>query len=62
MCIRDRHYFVAQGFKKLVKKAVETGDLEFGRDSVIVLNGVHPGSIHSVSYTHLDVYKRQSWN
>lgn len=41
-----QHYFVAQGFKKLVKKAVETGDLEFGRDSVIVLNGVHPGSIH----------------
>lgn len=41
-----QHYFVAQGFKKLVKKAVEAGDLEFGRDSVIVLNGIHPGSIH----------------
>ena len=26
-----QHYFVGQGFKKLVKKAVEAGDLEFGR-------------------------------
>lgn len=41
-----QHYFVAQGFKKLVKEAVEAGDLNFGRDSIIVLNGVHPGSIH----------------
>lgn len=41
-----QHYFVAQGFKSLVKKAVDAGDLRFGRDSVIVLNGVHPGSIH----------------
>lgn len=41
-----QHYFVAQGFKKLVKRAVEAGDLHFGRDSVIVLNGIHPGSIH----------------
>lgn len=42
----QQHYFVAQGFKKLVKKAVDNGDLHFGRDSVIILNGVHPGSIH----------------
>ncbi|QQO07904.1 FAD-dependent oxidoreductase [Breznakiella homolactica] len=41
-----QHYFVAQGFKSLVKKAVAAGDLNFGRDSVIVLNGIHPGSIH----------------
>lgn len=41
-----QHYFVAQGFKKLVKKAVEAGDLEFGRDSVIVLNGIHPYTMH----------------
>lgn len=41
-----QHYFVAQGFKRLVKQAVEAGDLHFGRDSVIVLNGIHPGSIH----------------
>ena len=41
-----QHYFVGQGFKKLVKKAVEAGDLEFGRDSVIVLNGIHPNTMH----------------
>lgn len=39
-------YFVGQGFKKLVKQAVEAGDLCFGRDSVIVLNGIHPGTMH----------------
>ncbi|TKI04314.1 FAD-dependent oxidoreductase [Martelella alba] len=41
-----QHYFVAQGFKKLVKKAVDAGELKFGRDSIIVLNSVHPGTIH----------------
>ncbi|AHF75418.1 hypothetical protein Sant_0312 [Sodalis praecaptivus] len=41
-----QHYFVAQGFKKLVKQAVDAGELKFGRDSIIVLNSVHPGSIH----------------
>ncbi|MGB8451337.1 MAG: FAD-dependent oxidoreductase [Anaerocolumna sp.] len=41
-----QHYFVAQGFKKLVKKAVDAGNLCFGRDSVIVLNGIHYGSVH----------------
>ena len=41
-----QHYFVAQGFKKLVAQAIKAGDLHFGRDSVIVLNGIHPGSIH----------------
>lgn len=41
-----QHYFVGQGFKKLVKEAVANGDLEFGRDSVIVLNGIHPNSMH----------------
>lgn len=39
-------YFVAQGFKKLVRQAVEAGDLCFGRDSVIVLNGIHPNTMH----------------
>lgn len=42
----DQHYFVAQGFKTLVKKAVENHDLSFGRDSVLILNGIHPGTIH----------------
>ncbi|MEN6313351.1 MAG: FAD-dependent oxidoreductase [Clostridiaceae bacterium] len=42
----NQRYFAAQGFKKLVKQAIEKGDLHVGRDSVIVLNGIHPGSIH----------------
>lgn len=39
-------YFVGQGFKRLVGQAVEKGELSFGRDSVIVLNGIHPGTMH----------------
>ena len=39
-------YFVGQGFKSLVKEAIANGDLHFGRDSVIVLNGIHPNTIH----------------
>lgn len=39
-------YFVGQGFKQLVRQAVEKGDLTFGRDSVIVLNGIHPNTMH----------------
>ncbi|WP_320127620.1 FAD-dependent oxidoreductase [uncultured Sphaerochaeta sp.] len=42
----NQHYFVAQGFKKLVSQAIEMGDLSFGRDSVLVLNGIHPNTIH----------------
>lgn len=41
-----QHYFVAQGFKSLVNRAVEAGELVFGRDSILILNGVHPNSIH----------------
>ena len=39
-------YFVGQGFKQLVRQAVEKGELSFGRDSVIVLNGIHPNTMH----------------
>jgi len=39
-------YFVAQGFKSMVKKAVEDKELVFGRDSILLLNGIHPNSIH----------------
>lgn len=42
----DQHFFVAQGFKSLVKKAVENRDLLFGRDSILLLNGIHPGTVH----------------
>lgn len=41
-----QEYFVAQGFKSLVQKAEEKHELSFGRDSVLILNGIHPGSIH----------------
>ncbi len=41
-----QQYYVAQGFKKLIKIAVEKGELKFGRDSVIVLNGIHPNTMH----------------
>lgn len=41
-----QEYFVAQGFKSLVNKAEERNELSFGRDSVLILNGIHPGSIH----------------
>ena len=60
-----QHYFVAQGFKKLVKMAVDKGELEFGRDSIIILNGVHPGSIHfnatRVSGYDLSDTKARAW-
>ena len=39
-------YFVGQGFKQLVRQAVEKGELSFGRDSVIVLNGIHHNTMH----------------
>lgn len=42
----EQHYFVAQGFKRLVKQAMDKGELYLGRDSIIVLNGINPGSIH----------------
>jgi len=41
----NQHYFVAQGFNSLVRKAVEAGDLHFGRDSILLLNGIHPNTI-----------------
>ncbi|MFC4301907.1 FAD-dependent oxidoreductase [Cohnella boryungensis] len=39
-------YFVAQGFKRFVKTAIENGELYIGRDSILLLNSVHPGVIH----------------
>lgn len=41
-----QNYFVAQGFKSMVKEGVSNGELVFGRDSILLLNGIHPGSIH----------------
>jgi hypothetical protein len=42
----SQKYFVAQGFKKFVKLASERGELYIGRDSILLLNSVHPGVIH----------------
>ncbi len=49
-------YFVAQGFKSLVAKGVKDGALNFGRDTVLLLNGIYPGTIHfnSTRVTGLD--------
>ncbi len=41
-----QRYFVGQGFLSLVKQGVENGDLQFGRDSILLLNGIYPGTVH----------------
>lgn len=48
-------YFVVQGFKQLVKQAVDNGELHIGRDSILLLNSVHPGVIHFNSTRVIDV-------
>jgi hypothetical protein len=42
----EQHYFVVQGFLSLVKKGMSDGRLTFGRDSLLLLNGVYPGTVH----------------
>jgi hypothetical protein len=42
----DQNYFVVQGFKSLVQQGIRDGKLKFGRDSILLLNGVYPGTIH----------------
>ena len=52
MCIRDR-VMAARG---------ETKKLETRKRRVpIMTNDTYKGRINTVSYTHLDVYKRQVW-
>ena len=51
MCIRDRGAAPANLYKDMIKKGLERQNPKL---IVISLNG------YSVSYTHLDVYKRQS--
>jgi hypothetical protein len=58
-----QHYFVAQGFKSLVNKGIKDGSLRFGRDSILLLNGVYPGTIHFNStrmagYNATNVFER----
>lgn len=56
-------YFVAQGFKSLVKRGLGSGELNFGRDSILLLNGINPGTIHFNStrvagYDATNVYEK----
>ena len=44
----------------LAETAVILGDVTIGRDCSIWYNAVLRGDVNPVSYTHLDVYKRQS--
>ena len=56
MCIRDRHRAI-----ELSKNSVKTGGGPFGaviaKDGIIIAEASN--SVTTVSYTHLDVYKRQ---
>ena len=52
MCIRDRVYFKGKDKKSGTVKAVD--DVSFH-----IMKGETFGVVGAVSYTHLDVYKRQ---
>ena len=55
MCIRDRGYNVLSGFMPFGE-----GSAVLDLEDFLVSNTILPlGSLVSVSYTHLDVYKRQ---
>lgn len=41
-----KDYFVVQGFKTLVQQAIDSGELQFGRNSLLMLNGVNQNSMH----------------
>ena len=41
-----KNYFVIQGFKTLVQQAMDSGELRFGRNSLLMLIGVNPHSMH----------------
>ena len=68
MCIRDRIYTAMHGMQRISRFGqfrTMIGDEAFNdfRDEDLVLNiegfNVEDGCYTSVSYTHLDVYKRQ---
>ena len=70
MCIRDRNKTVPEtgGWEKTMKidlgqvQARDAEILEAAEESCTVLLGAGGGGITPVSYTHLDVYKRQIWS
>lgn len=42
----QQEHFVGQGFLRLVKEGMKSGELYLGRDSVLFLTTVHPGVLH----------------
>lgn len=61
--LRNPPYFVAQGYLSLVRKAVEDGELVFGRDCVHTITGFNPGWMHFntarlTGYDSLDIVDR----
>jgi len=41
-----KDYFVAQGFHSIVQKGLDSGELVFGRNTLLMLNGINPNSMH----------------
>ena len=69
MCIRDRAVSSIPTFSRVVRGAVITArDADYveaaraigAKDATIIFHEVLPNSLAPVSYTHLDVYKRQA--
>jgi hypothetical protein len=42
----QHNHFVGQGFLKLVREGLDSGELYLGRDSILLLTTVHPGVLH----------------
>ena len=59
MCIRDRSDFRAVKVKECVAVPKSKKLLQFTLDDGTVTDRTMLSGIHAVSYTHLDVYKRQ---
>ena len=59
MCIRDR-YKDNMAYFLFFQVPVKASEADFYRDHVVPLKDIDPSRTDSVSYTHLDVYKRQS--
>ena len=57
MCIRDRHYkTIEEDGKEIVAVDIQRGT---DRPYYLAKKGMRPEGVYAVSYTHLDVYKRQ---
>ena len=57
MCIRDRYDVMVQEFARVLEKKGFTHE-DAENAAIIFAQNSLPG-VYSVSYTHLDVYKRQ---